>query len=242
MGCTRVSSSQSSAQTLTCGTASWKTLCCQVTVLHNRLIGGRCTPAVATKSTAQLGTLYALFYIWSLKKLFLCEGGNTLLVGLPERLQAEIRGMVPADMRESVHVTSPKDRDFSVWSGGAVLASLPTFSTAWISQEEYEEFGPQIVFRKCFWAGLSASLCNVWLCSIHTSLLQCHGLVWAIIFIYIITPFKYLSVYFLYDVFLLSPFNPGLQCGSWLWSSYLTPAGFYWPAAYFMLIYWDPPT
>ncbi|XP_067428064.1 uncharacterized protein [Thunnus thynnus] len=78
------------------------------------------------------------------------SGGNTLLAGLPERLQAEIRGMVQADMRESVRVNSPKDRDFSVWSGGAVLANLPTFSSAWISQEEYEEFGPQIVFRKCF--------------------------------------------------------------------------------------------
>ena len=53
-------------------------------------------------------------------------------------------------MEENVCVSSPKDRDFSVWSGGAVLASLPTFSSAWIGQEEYAEFGPQIVFRKCF--------------------------------------------------------------------------------------------
>ncbi|XP_069017670.1 uncharacterized protein [Embiotoca jacksoni] len=78
------------------------------------------------------------------------SGGNTLLPGLPERLQAEILGLVPADVRDSVRVSSHGDRDFSVWSGGAVLARLPTFSSAWISQEEYEEYGPQIVFRKCF--------------------------------------------------------------------------------------------
>ncbi|KAG7508972.1 hypothetical protein JOB18_030479 [Solea senegalensis] len=78
------------------------------------------------------------------------SGGNTLLLGLPERLQAELRDLTPADTGHSVHVSSPKDRDFSVWCGGAVLANLPTFSSAWISQEEYEEFGPQIVFRKCF--------------------------------------------------------------------------------------------
>lgn len=78
------------------------------------------------------------------------SGGNTLLPGLPERLQAEMKALVPADVGDSVHVTSPKDRDFSVWSGGAVLANLSTFSSAWISQEEYEEYGPQIVFRKCF--------------------------------------------------------------------------------------------
>ncbi|XP_042358846.1 actin-100 [Plectropomus leopardus] len=78
------------------------------------------------------------------------SGGNTLLAGLPERLQAEIKELAPTDMEECVCVTSPKDRDFSVWSGGAVLASLPTFAHAWISLEEYEEHGPQIVFRKCF--------------------------------------------------------------------------------------------
>lgn len=81
---------------------------------------------------------------------FLCKGGNTLLSGLPERLQNEIGAMMPSDMRECVRVTSPKDRDFSVWSGGAVLANLPSFASAWITQEEYEEFGSQIVFRKCF--------------------------------------------------------------------------------------------
>ncbi|KAJ8397612.1 hypothetical protein AAFF_G00436110 [Aldrovandia affinis] len=78
------------------------------------------------------------------------SGGNTLLAGLPQRLESEIRKMVPTDLGECVRVTSPKDRDFSVWSGGAVLASLPSFASAWISEEEYEEFGPQIVFRKCF--------------------------------------------------------------------------------------------
>ncbi|XP_059212986.1 uncharacterized protein LOC131991549 [Centropristis striata] len=78
------------------------------------------------------------------------SGGNTLLPGLPERLQAEIKGLVPADTGVSVCVTSPTDRDFSVWRGGAVLANLPSFNSGWISQEEYEEYGPPIVFRKCF--------------------------------------------------------------------------------------------
>lgn len=78
------------------------------------------------------------------------EGGNTLLPGLPERLQDEIKGLLPSDMGGSVCVTSPKDRDSSVWRGGAVLANMPTFTSAWISRDEYEEYGPQIVFRKCF--------------------------------------------------------------------------------------------
>ncbi|MGH0170313.1 UNVERIFIED_CONTAM: hypothetical protein FKN15_070050 [Acipenser sinensis] len=78
------------------------------------------------------------------------SGGNTMLSGLPLRLQDEIRSMVAVDLSDSVRVASPKDRDFSVWRGGAVLTSLPSFSAAWISQGEYEEFGPDIVFRKCF--------------------------------------------------------------------------------------------
>ncbi|XP_027895755.1 uncharacterized protein LOC114158457 isoform X1 [Xiphophorus couchianus] len=78
------------------------------------------------------------------------SGGNTLLPGLPERLQAEVKNLVPADMRVNVCVASPKDRRFLVWSGGAVLANLSTFNSAWISRGEYEEYGPQIVFRKCF--------------------------------------------------------------------------------------------
>lgn len=135
MGCTRASSSQSWGQTSTCGGASWKTSSCQVT-------GRFC------KNPGFLSFLHTLCgsVMW-----FFCEGGNTLLPGLPERLQAEVRGLVPSDMAVNVRVTSPKARDFLVWSGGAVLANSPSFSSAWISQEEYEEYGPQIVFRKCFW-------------------------------------------------------------------------------------------
>lgn len=78
------------------------------------------------------------------------KGGNTLLSGFPERLHSEIKGLLSPSTGESVHVSSPEDRDFSVWSGGAMLANLQTFSSAWISLEEYEEQGPQIVHRKCF--------------------------------------------------------------------------------------------
>ncbi|KAM8826865.1 uncharacterized protein ACB058_020002 isoform 2-T2 [Synchiropus picturatus] len=78
------------------------------------------------------------------------SGGNTLLPGLPERLQSELRALVPGDVVGSVRVSSPTDRDFSVWRGGAVLASMQSFCSAWISLEEYEECGPQIVLRKCF--------------------------------------------------------------------------------------------
>ncbi|KAL7872636.1 hypothetical protein SRHO_G00076190 [Serrasalmus rhombeus] len=78
------------------------------------------------------------------------SGGNTLLAGLPERLRSELGRLAPAGVSDSVRVLSPPGRDFSVWKGGAVLCGLQTFSSAWISRDEYEEFGPNIVHRKCF--------------------------------------------------------------------------------------------
>ncbi|XP_056436727.1 uncharacterized protein LOC130374150 isoform X1 [Gadus chalcogrammus] len=79
------------------------------------------------------------------------SGGNTLLAGLPERLQRELGRLEPGGPGGRVRVSSPADRGSSVWRGGAALASMPApGGCAWISREEYEEHGPQIVFRKCF--------------------------------------------------------------------------------------------
>uniref|UniRef100_UPI00398E406B uncharacterized protein isoform X2 n=1 Tax=Pristiophorus japonicus TaxID=55135 RepID=UPI00398E406B len=89
-----------------------------------------------------------------LRKTFVANiilsGGNTMLTGLPARVQKEISSMVPLDLSKYVHIASPANRDFTVWSGGAALTSSSAFESAWISREEYHEFGPNIVHRKCF--------------------------------------------------------------------------------------------
>ena len=36
--------------------------------------------------------------------------------------------------------------------GGSILSSLSTFQPMWISKQEYDESGPSIVHRKCFYA------------------------------------------------------------------------------------------
>lgn len=38
---------------------------------------------------------------------------------------------------------------FAPWIGGSILASLGTFQQMWISKQEYEEGGKQVVERKC---------------------------------------------------------------------------------------------
>jgi len=85
------------------------------------------------------------------------SGGTTMFPNMPERLQAEIQGLVPEATK--VKVIAPPERMISVWIGGSILASLSTFSKMWINRESnpdaqppvvgYEEVGPRIVHQMC---------------------------------------------------------------------------------------------
>ena len=48
------------------------------------------------------------------------------------------------------NVIAPPERKYSAWIGGSILSSLSTFSVMWITKEEFEESGSEIVHRKCF--------------------------------------------------------------------------------------------
>ena len=76
------------------------------------------------------------------------SGGSTLLPGLSDRLHKELSALAPPSLR--VKLISPPHGSNSAWIGGSMLASLPTFPQMAISREEYEEFGPAIIHRKCF--------------------------------------------------------------------------------------------
>jgi len=78
----------------------------------------------------------------------LLSGGTTLIKGVDIRLKNELLQLVPDKMK--VNVKAFEDRYYSVFVGGAVLASLSTFDDAWIYADEYDEFGAGIVHRKCF--------------------------------------------------------------------------------------------
>jgi actin-related protein len=75
-------------------------------------------------------------------------GGNTLFPGFAERLQKELIDLAPSEMK--IKIIWPPERKYSVWIGGSIVASLPSFQQLWISKEEYDEYGPDIVRRKCF--------------------------------------------------------------------------------------------
>jgi len=48
-----------------------------------------------------------------------------------------------------VKVIAQKERKYSVWIGGSVLASLSTFKSQWITKAEYDEVGSSIMVKKC---------------------------------------------------------------------------------------------
>jgi len=48
-----------------------------------------------------------------------------------------------------VKIIAAEDRYYSVWTGGSTLSSLSTFESQWITKQDYEENGAEIVHRKC---------------------------------------------------------------------------------------------
>ncbi|XP_076975691.1 actin-like protein 9 [Tamandua tetradactyla] len=81
------------------------------------------------------------------RNVLLC-GGSSLFRGFEGRFRAELLRSLPPD--ERVAVAAQPTRNFSVWIGGSILASLRAFQSCWIRREQYEEQGPHIVYRKCY--------------------------------------------------------------------------------------------
>ena len=82
-----------------------------------------------------------------LLKNVIMSGGSTMYEGIADRLKAELSGLAPAG--SEIRIVAAPDRKYAVWKGASTLASLSTFAASWISKEEYEEHGAQIVHRKC---------------------------------------------------------------------------------------------
>lgn len=76
------------------------------------------------------------------------SGGTTMFPNMAERMHRELIQMSPPGT--SIKIKACPHRQFAVWMGGSVLASLSTFQDMWINRSEYEEVGASIVHRKCF--------------------------------------------------------------------------------------------
>merc|ERR1711997_965928 len=74
------------------------------------------------------------------------SGGSTMFPNIDKRLNKELTALAPAAVK--VKIVAPPERKYSVWIGGSILSSLSTFQEMWITKDEYDESGPQIVHRK----------------------------------------------------------------------------------------------
>jgi len=74
------------------------------------------------------------------------SGSNTMFPGIADRMENEITALAPPTMK--IKVFAPPERKYFAWIGGSILASLSTFQEKWITKQEYDESGPEIVHRK----------------------------------------------------------------------------------------------
>ena len=88
------------------------------------------------------------FYIKEFFQNIYISGGNTLFNGLPNRLSKELRKICPHILSNKIKINDSPNRMYYAWIGGSILSGLSTFNKMWITKEEYEEIGPEIIHKK----------------------------------------------------------------------------------------------
>jgi actin-like protein 6A len=74
-------------------------------------------------------------------------GGGSCFEGMPERFRSELERL--AGSKVKVIAAGTGERGICAWLGGSILGSLGSFHEMWFTKAEYDEFGPQLVDRKC---------------------------------------------------------------------------------------------
>ena len=76
-------------------------------------------------------------------------GGTTLINGFNDRLHNELVALYPGARIKIQAAGLTTERRFGSWIGGSILGSLGTFHQMWVSRKEYEEFGSNVVEKRC---------------------------------------------------------------------------------------------
>ncbi|KAL6626417.1 hypothetical protein ACP70R_030143 [Stipagrostis hirtigluma subsp. patula] len=75
-------------------------------------------------------------------------GGSTLFPRFTERLERELRPLVPDDYQ--VKIIRQENPILGVWRGGSILAASPDFESMCVTKSEYEEMGSARCRRRFF--------------------------------------------------------------------------------------------
>lgn len=79
---------------------------------------------------------------------FVCVPPSGLAERFSDELHSEAFGPCNSHSGLKVRVVCPNsqtERRSAAWLGGSILASLGTFQELWISKQEYEEYGADIL-------------------------------------------------------------------------------------------------
>ena len=80
--------------------------------------------------------------VWSdLYQNVVVTGGSSMFTGFADRLENEISTLAPYEYKSNVHIDAPLDRQYTPWTGGSIVASLPSFHNKWTTKQNYEENG-----------------------------------------------------------------------------------------------------
>jgi len=71
------------------------------------------------------------------------SGGSTLFKGFGDRLVSEMKSVAAKDTR--IKIYAPQERKYSTWIGGSILATLGSFKQMWITADQYEEEGSNVL-------------------------------------------------------------------------------------------------
>ena len=76
------------------------------------------------------------------------SGGNSMLAGLPERLEREIGKLIPSGASVQL-VAENAARQFHAWMGASIVSNMSTFiENNTVTKAEYEEYGSDVVHKK----------------------------------------------------------------------------------------------
>ncbi|CAF0875959.1 unnamed protein product [Rotaria sordida] len=99
-------------------------------------------------STLFRGTYYLNNVINYIRKIVKICLHYVTAKGFGDRLLGELKRIAPKEVK--IKISAPRERLYSTWIGGSILASLDTFKKIWVTKREYDTEGAKVIHRKTF--------------------------------------------------------------------------------------------
>lgn len=75
------------------------------------------------------------------------SGGTTMIGGFVERMKKDFQKI----WKNRKFMMSYNEKNInSAWTGGSLISNLSSFQSEFVDKKEYNEYGPIIIQRKCF--------------------------------------------------------------------------------------------